>query len=812
MLPREKLPLILFGATRMANLLIVESPAKCSKIQGFLGAGWKVIATMGHIRALEESVDAIGIDRDFEARYAFIKEKSKAIQQIRDCAKGASVFLASDDDREGEAISYSVAVLLKLDVATTPRIVFHEITKDAITAALRSPRRIDMNRVNAQQARSILDMMVGFTISPLLWKFVGQGLSAGRCQTPALRLVADREADIKGFKVETSWTVKGQWKTGAQAPFEAALVEALEDEESAMNFMENISTETDGIVKSATTRPTTESAPSPLITSTLQQEASALYGSQPKNTMRIAQKLYEAGYITYMRTDHPVLSEEARKAAEAYAKTTYGDTYVAAVVAAPPKKKKTDAAAAAAAQEAHEAIRPTHIETTDLPDSEDWSAPERKVYKLIWNRTIQSVMAPCRGETRDVIIVATGDPGEFEWLATWKRVVFQGWKRVGQALAVLDDEEEVVGAAPIGAWSQAQAIVEGTAVNWTTLSAGPKETKAAGRYTEATLVRELERRGIGRPSTFASLIGTILDKEYVEKRDTPAREVQVKTLTLTPGSWPPTVISTAKKVGAEKQKLGPTALGLSALEFCLKEFADLFAYTFTREMETRLDRVAEGAEPWKGICRDTWASYKDTYETLKSRTGTQTASARQVVFANGIKAVQSKKGPLLLIEGTDKDSTAFYGWPDGIAFSAITEASATAHVEAQKKLKESRVIGEYLGNPMTLLAGPFGQYVSCNKVSVPWTAEDTAATIIEKFKAKGEATLHSLGPFEFRRGQYGIYMFKKDVAQRKFVGVPSGVDPKALTVEAAIRIYQTGLQQKAKGAAYKGGRQQKNDS
>ena len=796
----------------MSNLLIVESPAKCSKIQGFLGPGWKVIATMGHIRALEESVDAIGIDRDFEARYAFIKEKSKAIQQIRDCAKGAKVFLASDDDREGEAISYSVAVLLKLDVATTPRIVFHEITKQAITEALRNPKLINMNRVNAQQARSILDMMVGFTISPLLWKFVGQGLSAGRCQTPALRLVADREAEIKGFQVETSWTVQGQWKSKTAGAFEAALVDALEDEESAVNFMENISTETDGRIIRAETRTTTESAPKPLITSTLQQEASALYGSQPKNTMRIAQKLYEAGYITYMRTDHPVLSDEAKKAAEAYAKTAYGDAYVSDAPAkstgSPLKpKKKTDAATAAAAQEAHEAIRPTHIETIELPDSEDWSAPERKVYKLIWNRTIQSVMSPCKGEVREVHLVATGDPAEFEWLATWKRVVFQGWKRVGQALAVLDDEEPDAGTAAVGSWTQAQGLTEGMIVNWTGLTASPKETKAAGRYTEATLVRELEKRGIGRPSTFASLIGTILDKNYVEKRDTPAREVQVKTFTLAPGCWPPTAISISKKVGAEKQKLAPSTLGLSALEFCLKEFDNLFAYTFTREMESRLDHIANGTEPWKEICRNTWASYKDTYETLKTRTGTQTASARQLLFEGGIKAVQSKKGPILLIESTDKDSTTFYGWPEGIPFSGITEAIAVAHVAAQKKQKETQVLGEYNGNPMTLLSGPFGKYVSCNKVSVPWTAEDTVATITGKLKAKGEAVLHSLGPFEFRRGEYGIYMFKKDAAQRKFVGIPTGVDPKVLTIEAAIKIYQNGLQQKAKGKAYK-----KNDS
>jgi DNA topoisomerase-1 len=295
----------------MTSVLIVESPAKCSKIQGFLGPGWKVVATMGHIRALDDTLDAVGLDRDFEASYVFLKEKARAIQQIKDAAKGASVFLASDDDREGEAISYSVAVLLGLDVTTTPRVVFHEITKEAITNALRAPRRIAMDRVNAQQARAILDKMVGYTISPLLWKFVGQGLSAGRCQTPALRLVVEREDAIGSFQSETTWSIKGGWKTKAAVDFSAALAAALEDEESALNYMENVNDDPNGVVKEAITRPTTAAAPKPLITSTLQQEASALYGSQPKNTMRIAQKLYEAGHITYMRTDRAVMCDEA---------------------------------------------------------------------------------------------------------------------------------------------------------------------------------------------------------------------------------------------------------------------------------------------------------------------------------------------------------------------------------------------------------------------------------------------------------------------------------------------------------------------
>lgn len=786
----------------MSSLLIVESPAKCSKIQGFLGPGWKVIATMGHIRSLEEDLGAVGVDRDFEPRYAFLKEKSKAIQQIKTLAKGAMVYLASDDDREGEAISYSVAVLLGLPIDTTPRIVFHEITKEAITTALRNPQRINMDRANAQQARAILDMLVGFSISPLLWKFVGAGLSAGRCQTPALRLVADREHDIAEFVSETTWAVQGVWTTG-QSTFEAHLTDQLEDRESATNYLENISDDAGGLIKSAITKPTTMSPPKPLITSTLQQEASALYNSQPKNTMRIAQKLYEAGHITYMRTDSIALSEEAVSSAQAFIRTNYGEAFIG-VKAPPPKKSKKGEVEP---QAAHEAIRPTHIDTMlDLPTTEDWSAIDRKIYKLIWSRTIQSVMAPCKGEDRIVDFVATGDPNEMIWRAKWERITFLGWKRVGQVIANLDEDEGTEGDGAQGSWTIGQSLQVGSQIKWKSLSAVPKDTKSPPRYTEATLVRELENKGIGRPSTFASLISTIIDKQYVEKRDTPPAEQTIIQLHIKSlKQWPPTEVEITKKIGAEKQKLAPTALGKSVLEFCLREFNELFAYGFTKQMEERLDRIADGKEVWKGICRDTWESFKEPYTALKAQKGTQVQSAKQILFAEGVKAVQSKKGPILLIEGDSKDIPAvFYGWPEGVSFSEITEEVALAFVAQKKKEKEVQTLGLFEGEPMVCQSGPFGKYVVCGSVNIPWKENDTAETVRERILEKRASVLHEVGGFEFRRGPYGIYMFKKGTVgkARQFVSIPSGIDPKALTGEAAIKLYQTGLQLKAKAKAY----------
>ena len=785
----------------MNSLLIVESPAKCSKIQGFLGPGWKVIATMGHIRALDDNLDAVGLDRDFEPRYDFLRDKSKAIQQIRECSKGLDrnrIFLASDDDREGEAISYSVAVLLKLDVDTTPRIVFHEITKEAITTALRTPKRINMNRVMAQQARAVLDMMVGFTISPLLWKFVGPSLSAGRCQTPALHLVCDREQEIKEFKSETSWVVKGQWNTLQGTTFDAALINLIEDEESATNYLENVNDSSEGVVRSATTKPTSAAPPKPFITSTLQQEASALYGSQPKNTMRIAQKLYEAGHITYMRTDHAVLSDEIVAEVTAYIKEAYGVEYIAPPLPTKDTKKKV-----VAAQEAHEAIRPTKIATTELPASEDWSAPERKLYKLIWNRTVQSLMPACRGEDRIVLIVCVADPSEMEWKALWHRTTFQGWKRVGQVIADLDEKEDDI-LAPSTSWTMGLSLKAGDRVDWITMEAFPKTSKPIPRFTEATLVRDLEKRGIGRPSTFATLIGTIIDKTYVEKVDRPPTQVDVPHLhVLGANQWPPQRKTTQQKVGGEKQKLVPTALGLSVIEFCFKEFTNLFDYGFTRQMEERLDKIAEGKEEWKALCRDTWGSFRENYTALKEAKGTHTQSAKQKIFGT-IKAVQSKKGPILLIEGATKEDTVFYGWPDGVGFQEITEEMATRHVEAKKAASPTDSIGEFESVPMYKKSGQYGTYISCGTANVPWTAEDTLDTIREKLRMKRQSVLKSVGSFEFRRGPYGIYMFKKDVqaTARKYVSVPPNVNLETLTVTAAIQLYQAGLQQKAKAKAY----------
>jgi len=804
------------------RLVIVESPAKCSKIQGFLGLGYKVIASMGHIRGLVPDLDSVGIQKNFEPTYEFSKEKAKAIANLRSSAKEAdTIILCSDDDREGEAIAYSIAVLLKLDPLTNPRAAFREITKDAVCNAIMRPRTIDMNRVNSQQARAMLDMMVGFTISPLLWKHVGGGtaLSAGRCQTPALRLVCEREKGIEEFKSESSWVLSGTFVvkgqiTGKNSIWPATMLEELGDSESAVNYMENHHSDASGKVRSALTRPWTESPPQALMTSTLQQQTSNLYNCNPKRTMQIAQKLYEAGHITYMRTDQTNMSEEAILQAKKTIESRWGKQYLGELK---PQIKASQASQNKAtgqpqAQEAHEAIRPTHFENSQLPASEDWSPVDKKIYHLIWLRAIQSIMAQAKGEGRTVIFDLEGDENELPWEAKWKRTLFPGWKiadeKDAQIKAAEDNEDEELAETADASWKLAEGIKEGQGISWKTLNAKPKESKPQGRYTEATLVRDLEKRGIGRPSTFASLIATIVEKAYVEIKDIPASVQNSKTYTLNSlNQWPPTEELFQLKKGGEKARLMPTPLGMTILDFTVKNFPDLFAFDFTASMENRLDKVAEGQEPWKRVLEDTWKSYKDRYEGLKGSkaSGGTLVNSRRKEFADGIVAVMSGKGPLLLKEDPSgvKEKTVFYGWPLGKQLQTITEEEVRLFVENIGKQRAGSELGEYNGHPIVKKKGPYGLYAECNGVRVNCTEETGLEDIIAKLEAKGQETpAKTLGPFQIRTGQYGPYLMKTDTPKGKkpvCVSIPKGTDVDTLTAQQAGEIFEAGIKAKAKG-------------
>ena len=772
------------------NLLIIESPGKEKTIQGFLGAEWRVIASMGHIRGLSHDLNFL--KRDFEPTYEFLKEKSNAITALKDAAKGAKeIYLAADRDFEGEQIAYSVKILLKLPLSVK-RITFTEITEKAIRHAIANPGTIDMNRVHTQQARSMLDLLIGFTMSPLLWKHVAPSLSAGRCQIPSIRLVVEREDAILQFKTESSWALSGVWEHEGFT-FNATMDDDLEDEESVMNYMENV-VNTMGTVSINQVRPWSQSAPEPLMTSTLQQQASAMFHMNPKTTMSIAQKLYEAGHITYMRTDKAVIAEDAVTVIKEWIQANYGEEFVGQKKLAKIGKKAVQQAPSA--QEAHEAIRPTHIEVTAV-DGEGSS-----LYSLIWQRTVQSCMAAARGEMRTVMI----NLDDFTWTATWKRTLFPGWKAAGK-VASLEDEKADEEDSEALAWENAAKIQSWIGIKWQTMKAEPIETKAKGRFTEATLIRELEKHGIGRPSTFASLLATIQEKNYVETRDIPPTTKQITEHTLAFNALPITTTTKTKKVGAEKQKLVPTELGRSVLHFLLQHFDDLFAYDFTGQLEQRLDHVADGTENWKAVVRDTWTAYKERYELLNQKVQ-QGVSNKVKEFQDGLKAVQSKKGPLLLREGSNrdgvplnsrdgvplkKDSTTFFGWPQGVTWDQMTEQVAQAFITQQQKPMES--FGTWNDQPIERKTGKFGDYFKCGEISVPFKEEPLEETI-QRLQAKSAGAIKQFKEYTVRSGQYGPYIMKTSVKKPQFISLPKGLDPTTLTEKDVEALYKAGLEQK----------------
>ena len=786
------------------NLVVVESPAKCQKIQGFLGANWRVVASMGHIRALKHELKAIGLDNDFEPSYEYSKEKAKAIKQLKEAATDATqIYLAADDDREGESIAYAVCLLLKLNPKTALRSVFHEITEKAVKKAVAEPRHLDMNRVHAQQSRAMLDMMLGFTLSPLLWRYVAPALSAGRCQTPALLLVVEREEQIRTFTAASSWHVRTDWIQDGFT-FHAEMEDELEDKDSVVNYMESVHQQPMGSIIETVKKPWTELAPLPLITSTLQQQASAMFSMNPKQTMSAAQRLYEMGHITYMRTDHAVLSEEAKKDAKEWVKENYGEEFVGEIELKKKKPKVANVVQAEAnvqananvakPQEAHEAIRPTHMEVTHVSDA---TVYEKKVYHLIWQRSIQSVMAAAHGEHYRVKTQIDGDT-DFTWRSQWKRTVFEGWKRAGKVME-LEESDEIQDATQDAEWEKAVTLQVGDVIQWKTMHAESKETKAQGRYTEATLVRELEKHGIGRPSTFASLLSAIQDKNYVEIKDIPAREVPITEYTLTVNEWPANEKATKKKVGAEKNKLVPTDLGRSVLTFLLQHFTDVFDYDMTSHMEKRLDRIAEGVEPWKQILHDIWQSYQERYYHLLQAVEQKGSNAKVREFTNGLKAVQSKKGPLLLIEGLKKEDTQFIGWPPGISFEEMTEEMARAFQKEETEKKMGNEIGRWKSEPIQKKSGKFGTYLQCGDVSVPFIEEEIEKTI-ERLEAKANAkngsVIKEFKHYAIRTGQYGPYIVKTSVKKMQFVSLPKGLDGTALTEKEVEVLYQAGLAKK----------------
>ena len=732
------------------NLVIVESPAKAKTIEKFLGNDYKVLSSYGHIRDLKKK--AFSIDTtNFAPQYEIPSEKTKLVNELKaEAAKAETVWLASDEDREGEAISWHLYEVLGLKPEHTRRIVFHEITKPAILQAIQHPRDIDLNLVNAQQARRVLDRIVGFKLSPVLWKKVKPALSAGRVQSVAVRLIVEREREIQQFKSEESYraialfTLPGGNGTGE---IKAELNQRFKNEEEAMKFLECCK-EATFTIRDIATRPQKRTPAAPFTTSTLQQEAAHKLGFTVAQTMMVAQRLYESGRITYMRTDSVNLSSLCLTASAETVKKMMGERYA---------KTRQYHTKAKGAQEAHEAIRPTYMDQAEI----EGTAQERRLYDLIWKRTIASQMADAEIEKTTATISISGLEPTF--VATGEVVKFDGFLKVYKESFDEDPENDTEE-------GQLPPMAVGNRLERKEIQATQRFSQHPPRYNEASLVKKLEELGIGRPSTYAPTISTIQQREYVTKGDKEGEEKDTLTLTLTDDT-----ISTQHRksiIGAERGKLIPTDVGTVVNDFLMQYFPEIMDYNFTAEVEKRFDDIAEGKTEWRAMMKDFYNDFEPEVEkTMNAKAehkvgerilGTDPASGRPVSVKIG------RFGPVVQI-GTvdDKEKPRFAQMRKDQSLETITLE------EAIDLFKLPREIGTYENKTVTIGTGRFGPYVLHDKkyVSLPKgsdpmavTLEEAIALINDKRQAEVERHLRQFEEepeLEVLKGRFGPYIAYK---------------------------------------------------
>ncbi|MFA5848793.1 MAG: type I DNA topoisomerase [Bacteroidales bacterium] len=757
------------------NLVIVESPAKAKTIEKFLGNGYQVKSSFGHIRDLSKKNLGIDIEKGFLPDYLVSEDKKKVVSELKSLAKKADiVWLASDEDREGEAIAWHLKETLGLDDKKTKRIVFHEITKDAILNAIENPRCVDMNLVMAQQARRVLDRLVGFELSPILWKKVKPKLSAGRVQSVALRLIVERERDIQSFAAKSLFRIEGIFNPeGAKTSVKVAaeLDEKFEKEEKAREILEKCSGAKFKIV-SIEEKESKRTPPPPFTTSTLQQEAARKLGFSLNQTMRTAQNLYESGFITYMRTDSVNLSTMAIGAAKKTITDLYGKDY---------SKTRQYATKTKGAQEAHEAIRPTYMSNQEI----EAGAQERKLYALIWKRTMASQMADATIQKTEISIGTNAIKNLF--LATADRVKFDGFLKI--YIESKDDDstdEETNMLLPVLAVNQEMHLH--------TLKATEKFSQKPSRYSEASLVKKLEELGIGRPSTYAPTISTIITRGYIIKDNRAGQERQFRELRLEKG----TVISKilTETWGAEKSKLFPEDIGILVNDFIVENFDAIVDYGFTAKVEEDFDRIAEGKLIWNDVIAEFYKPFhKKVEETLlvsrpanaEKVLGTDPKSGKTVSVRIG------RFGPLAQIGESDDPEKKFMSLSKGQLIETITLE------EALKLFDLPRSVGSYKEKEIIAAIGRFGPYIKYNggfisigKDNDPHTIDiDTCIKLIESHAKKESEKLIKGFPdegIEILNGRFGAYI-KKGKENFK---IPKGTDPKTLDIETTLKLIENG--------------------
>ena len=755
------------------NLVIVESPAKAKTIEKFLGKDYVVKSSFGHIRDLSKKGLGIDIDAHFAPDYEILPDKRKVVDELSKLSKSVdTVWLASDEDREGEAIAWHLAEVLDLPVDKTKRIVFHEITKPAILHAIETPRTIDMNLVNAQQARRVLDRIVGFELSPVLWKKVKPSLSAGRVQSVAVRLIVEREREIIAFQSTPYYRVVAQfYRTDDQTKtlFKAELGTRFETKEQAEEFLRK-SIGAAYTVTKVEEKPAKRYPAAPFTTSTLQQEAGRKLGMSVAQTMSVAQHLYEQGLITYMRTDSVNLSQQAIAQCKTEITSLFGEKYSAAH----NYKTKTKGA-----QEAHEAIRPSYIDRMHI----EGTPAEKRLYELIWKRTVASQMVPADIDRTTIAIGVDGT--QWQYGATGEVIRFDGFLRLYSESTDDETSESSEAALP--------KLVEGEKVTATQVTATERFTAPPARYNEASLVKKLEELGIGRPSTYAPTITTIINRGYVVKQN---REEQRRAYTqLTLGAQGRiTEKNLTESFGKEKNRLSPTDIGMVVNDYLESQFSQIMDYNFTANVEKEFDRIAGGKITWSQMIEDFYGPF---HKMVDKAIGTQNDKSAQVrilgtdpATGHTVKARIGRYGPMVEIEGAEGEKSRFASLKKGQLIASITLD------EALELFALPRNLGKYEGEDLIVGIGRYGAYVRYGKSFVslakgddPYTiGYDRAVELIEQHKAAAAAAAVPLKTFTedadmlIKNGPYGAYIAYKGKNYR----MPHGRKPEDMTYEECL--------------------------
>lgn len=753
------------------NLVIVESPAKAKTIEKFLGSGFIVKSSFGHIRDLPSSSLSVDIENGYEPKYLISEDKKKIVSELKALAKKAeTVWLASDEDREGEAIAWHLREALSLDVKKTRRIVFHEITKDAILHAIDNPRALDMNLVMAQQARRVLDRIVGFELSPILWKKVRPKLSAGRVQSVAVRIIVEREREILSFTAKSQYKIEGTFSpSDSKSPvkIKAEIPEKFEKREDALEILEACKTAVFKIVSIEEKEAKRTPSP-PFTTSTLQQEASRKLGFSLSQTMRTAQNLYESGLITYMRTDSTNLSKLALGAAKQVITDLYGKEY---------SRTRQYTTKSKGAQEAHEAIRPTYLSNLEI----EAGPQERKLYSLIWKRTIASQMADAAIDRTEIAITANNLKNRF--VATADRIKFEGFLKVYIESKDDDsDDEDKLLSLP--------KLSEGELMSRHTIIAGEKFTQKPPRYSDASLVKKLEELGIGRPSTYAPTISTIVQRGYVVKDSRPGSERSCNSYTLEKSDIKHKEV---KEVwGAEKNKLFPEDIGILVNDFLVDNFDSEIDFGFTAKIEEEFDLVAAGELKWNKVIDEFYIPFhKKVENTLQvsrpasseRQLGLDPATGKNVCVRLG------RFGPLAQIGDSEDPEKRFVSLGKGQLIETVTLE------EALRLFSLPRTLGDYNGHPVVASSGRFGPYIkymgsfiSTGKDSDPYTIDlESSISIIEASKKSEQQKMiknFQEDGIDILNGKYGAYI-KKGKNNYK---IPKGTDPATMDLESVKKI------------------------